>query len=145
VKAILREPVGFLYKAIHLVRVGLRFRILTMIRSSFRMSVGWFLRLLARAGIHIGWEQLQQVIDPKARLRAKLKRYKFNMRYGAAIRKVRAEKGLSMNAIPDLSSKQLRRIESGASRLTSSAAEKLEKAHGMTPNEYLQAVAEALK
>jgi hypothetical protein len=95
--------------------------------------------------IHLGWEQFQQVVDPAAVQRAKQKSHEFNVRYGAAIRKVREEKELSMSSIPDLSSKQLRRIERGESRLTSSTAEKLAKGHGMTPNEYLQAVAKALR
>jgi hypothetical protein len=46
--------------------------------------------------------------------------------------------------IPGLSDKQLRRIECGESRLTSNAAKKLAKAHGMTSNGYLQKVSEAL-
>jgi hypothetical protein len=65
--------------------------------------------------------------------------------HGAAIRKLREEKGLGVTAIPGLSHKQLRRIERGESRLTSNAASKLAEAHGMTPNEYLQAVSTALQ
>jgi hypothetical protein len=49
------------------------------------------------------------------------------------------------NEIPGLSDKQLRRIERGECRLTSNAAKKLAKAHGMTPNEYLQKLADALQ
>lgn len=95
--------------------------------------------------IHLGWEQFQQVVDPAAVQRAKQKSREFNVRYGCAIRKVREEKGLAMTAIQGLSHKQLRRIERGESRLTSKAARKIAQAHGMTPNEYLQAVATALQ
>jgi hypothetical protein len=95
--------------------------------------------------LHLGWEQLQQVVDPLAVQRAKQKNRQFNVRYGAAIRKFREEKGLAVTAIPGLSHKQLRRIERGESRLTSNAASKLAEAHGMTPNEYLQAVSTALQ
>jgi hypothetical protein len=49
-----------------------------------------------------------------------------------------------MTGIPGLSDKQLRRIERDESLITSNAATELARAHGMTPNEYLQAVAEAL-
>jgi hypothetical protein len=94
--------------------------------------------------LHLGWEQLQQIVDPLAVQRAKQKNRQFNLRYGAAIRKLRQEKGLAVTAIPGLSDKQLRRIERGESRLTSNAARKLAEAHGMTPNEYLEAVAAAL-
>jgi hypothetical protein len=95
--------------------------------------------------LHLGWEQLQQVINPAAVQRAKQKSREFNVRYGAAIRKMREEKGLAMTAIQGLSHKQLRRIERGESRLTSNTSRKLAQAHGMTPNDYLQAVATALQ
>ena len=54
------------------------------------------------------------------------------------------KRGLGITEIPSLSDKQLRRIERGECRLTSNAAKELARAHGMTPNEYLQKVAEAL-
>jgi hypothetical protein len=95
--------------------------------------------------LHLGWEQLQQIVDPAAAQKAKHKSREFNVRYGAAIRKIREEKGLTITTIPDLSGKQLRRIERGESRLTSNAAKKLALAHGMSPNQYLQTVAAALK
>lgn len=95
--------------------------------------------------LHLGWEQLTQIVDPAAVHKAKQKSHEFNVRYGAAIRELRESQGLSPNAIPALSDKQLRRIERGECRLTSNAAESLAKAHGMQPNEYLQAVAALLK
>jgi hypothetical protein len=91
--------------------------------------------------LHLGWEQLQQIVDPVAAQKAKQKSHEFNVRYGAAIRKIREEKGLDITAIPNLSDKQLRRIERGECRLTSNSAKKLARAHGMTPNKYLQTVA----
>ncbi|MGA7215203.1 MAG: DUF2442 domain-containing protein [Terrimicrobiaceae bacterium] len=94
--------------------------------------------------LHLGWEQFQQIVDPMAVQKAKRKDREFNMRYGAAIRKVREAKGLSVSELPGLSKKQLGRIESGVCRLTSNAADKLAAAHGMTPNEYLESVAAAL-
>jgi hypothetical protein len=95
--------------------------------------------------LHLGWEQLEQIVDPAAAQKAKHKSREFNVRYGAAIRKIRKEKGLDITAIPDLSDKQLRRIERGECRLTSNSAKKLAEAHGMTPSEYLQTVAAALQ
>jgi hypothetical protein len=94
--------------------------------------------------LHLGWEQFQQIVDPVAVQRAKQKSREFNIRYGAAIRKIREEKELPMTAIAGLSSKQLRRIERGECRLTSNTARKLAQAHDMTPNEYLNALAAAL-
>jgi hypothetical protein len=95
--------------------------------------------------LHLGWEQLQQIVDPATVQKAKQKNREFNVRYGAAIRKIREEKGLDITAIPNLSAKQLRRIERGECRLTSNSAKKLARAHGMTPNKYLQTVAAALQ
>jgi Protein of unknown function (DUF2442) len=95
--------------------------------------------------LHLGWEQLQQIVDPEAAQKAMQKSREFNLRYGGAIRKIREARGLAITAIPELSDKQLRRIERGECRLTSSAGKKLAGAHGMSPNEYLQTVAAALK
>jgi len=95
--------------------------------------------------LHLGWQQLQQIVDPVAVQKAKQKSREFNVRYGAAIRKIREEKGLDITAIPGLSAKQLRRIERGECRVTSNAARKLAQAHGMSPNEYLQTIAATLQ
>jgi hypothetical protein len=96
-----------------------------------------------KLGVHLGWEQLEQIVNPTATLKAKQKSADFNIRYGKAVQKVRAEAGLKPKAI-ELSEKQLSRIEKGECRLTSNAAEALAKAHGFTTNAYLQKLAEAL-
>jgi hypothetical protein len=95
--------------------------------------------------LHLGWDQLFQIVDPEAARKAQQKSHQFNERYGAAIRRVREEKDLATSETPGLSYKQLRRIEGGECRLTSNAAKKLAKAHGMTPNEYLQKLADVLQ
>jgi Helix-turn-helix domain len=95
--------------------------------------------------LHLGWEQLFQIVDPEAARKAQQKSHQFNERYGAAIRRVREEKGLTINEITGLSDKQLRRIERGECRLTANAAKELAKAHGMAANEYLQKLAGVLQ
>jgi hypothetical protein len=95
--------------------------------------------------VHLGWDQLAHVLDPAAAQKAKQKSRDFNVRYGAAVRLLRERKGLSLKDIAGLSDKQLRRIEHGDCRLTSNAAERLAHAHGMTPNDYLQAVSAELE
>ena len=97
------------------------------------------------ADVHLGWEQLVQITNPAAALKAKQKSTLFNQRYGAAIRAVRETHGVDIKAVPGLSSRQLTRIESGECRMTSAAAAKLAKAHGMDPNQYLSHLAIALK
>ena len=97
------------------------------------------------ADVHLGWEQLVQITNPAAALKAKQKSTAFNQRYGAAIRAVRQAHGVDVKAVPGLSSRQLTRIEAGECRMTSAAAAKLAKAHGMDPNQYLSHLAAALK
>jgi hypothetical protein len=95
--------------------------------------------------IHLGWEQLRQIVDPEATRKAQRKSREFNVRYGAAIRKLREAAGLSLRSIAGLSDKQLRRIERGQCRSTSKALQKLARAHHVETNEYMQSVAETMK
>ena len=95
--------------------------------------------------VHLGWEQMEQVVNPDALLRAKQRSHHFNVRYGNSIRKTRQDAGLDCSQIEGLSEKQLRRIESGECRLTSNALHALAKAHKVTPNEFLSRVAKALE
>jgi hypothetical protein len=95
--------------------------------------------------IHLGWEQFNQVVDPEATQKAQRKSREFNIRYGAAIKRIREAAGLSLRSIAGLSAKQLRRIESGQCRSTSNALQKLARAHHLETNEYMQRVAEAMR
>ncbi len=95
-------------------------------------------------GLHLGWPQLQQIINPEAARKALQKSQQFNVRYGKAVQKVRENAGLKAADITGLSEKQLGRIETGGCRLTSNAIEALSKAHGLKANEYLQKLAEAI-
>ncbi len=94
--------------------------------------------------VHLGWEQLAQIADPEAAQKAQRKSKAFNMRYGAAIKKVRQAQGLSVNAISGLSAKQVGRIERGECRSTSQALQKLAAAHGLAVDKYMQRVAKAM-
>lgn len=94
--------------------------------------------------VHLGWEQLAQIADPEAAQKAQRKNKAFNIRYGAAIKKVRQLEGLSANAIPGLSAKQVSRIERGECRSTSRALQKLADAHGLAVDKYMQRVAKAM-
>lgn len=94
--------------------------------------------------VHLGWEQLEQIVNPEAARKALQKSREFNVRYGRAVRKVREQAGLKPSEITGISEKQLRRIESGECRLTSNAIEALSTAHKLAPNEYMNGLAEAL-
>jgi len=68
----------------------------------------------------------------------------YNERYGAAIRKLREQAGLSQSQIEGLTERQLRRIEQGECRATSSALAALAKALGLDTNSYMEQVAKAM-
>ncbi len=94
--------------------------------------------------VHLGWTQLQQLVDPETALKASQKSEAFNKRYGKAVQTLREQTGLKRSEIPGISDKQLGRIERGECRLTSNAIETLSKAHKLAPNEYMKKLAEAL-
>jgi len=93
---------------------------------------------------HLGWSQMQQIVDPQAARKALQKSQQFNIRYGKAVQAVREAARLKAGDIQGLSEKQLGRIEKGECRLTSNAMAVLAQAHGLATNEYLQKLAAAL-
>jgi hypothetical protein len=93
--------------------------------------------------IHLGWEQFEYAVDKAASLKARQQTKAFNKVYGAAIRKLRQEKGLRQSDIEGLTARQVGRIESGQ-RATLSALQKLAKSHGMNINEYVNELANRL-
>jgi hypothetical protein len=96
------------------------------------------------ADVHLGWEQLLQLVDPTAALAAKQKTVAFNQRYGAAIRSLREERGLSQTAIEGLTDRHLRRIELGQQAATTASLKALAGAHGMELSEYMNEIATRL-
>ena len=97
--------------------------------------------------VHMGWSQLEQAVDPEARLRAAQRSKEFNERYGKAIRTLRERQRprLNQSDIKGLTERTVRRIEKGQTRATTNAIKKLAKAHKMTPSEYMNALAELLE
>jgi hypothetical protein len=94
--------------------------------------------------VHLGWEQFAQIVDPKHYLRAKQESADFNRRYGAAIRKLREAAGRSQNEIPDLTARQVGRIERGECRATHKALGKLARSQGLPLPDYLSRLANLL-
>jgi hypothetical protein len=93
--------------------------------------------------IHLGWEQFEYAVDKAASLKAQQQTEAFNKAYGAAIRKLRREKGLRQSDMEGLTARQVGRIESGR-RATLSALRKLAASHGMSVNEYMDELAKCL-
>lgn len=96
------------------------------------------------ADVHMGWDELAQSADENAYIRARQESKQFNREYGAAIRRLRRELGLRQTDVKGLSSRQVRRVEEGKCRATSSALAKLAKAHGMGISTYLSELAKRL-
>lgn len=96
-----------------------------------------------RGDIHLGWEQFVYATDRAASLKARQQTKAFNEAYGAAIRKLRREKGLRQSDVEGLTARQVGRIESGR-RATLSSLQKLARAHGMAVNEYMDELAKRL-
>jgi hypothetical protein len=95
--------------------------------------------------VHPGWEQLEQIANPFSALAAQQKSRSFNIRYGRAVRVVRRKAGIKADAIRGLNAERLRRIESGQSQIDTKAIVALAKAHRVSPNRYLEMVAQALE
>jgi hypothetical protein len=94
--------------------------------------------------VHLGWNQFLQAVDPEELRKAQQRAEGYNKRYGAAIRKIREEAGLSQSEIDGLTERQLRRIEQGECRATTSALATLANAHGLDMNSYMERLAKAM-
>ena len=97
------------------------------------------------ADVHLGWEQLVALVDPREILRAKQNTDAFNATYGAAIRAMREENDLRQSDIKGLTERNLRRIEKGELRASKNALEALAAAHNLNVGEYMDAIAKRLK
>jgi hypothetical protein len=97
------------------------------------------------ADVHLGWEQLLQLVDPAAAVAAKAKTAEFNRRYGAAIRALREEAGLKQSDIEGLTDRHLRRIEQGEQAVSRASLQALSAAHGMELGEYMNELARRAK
>ena len=95
--------------------------------------------------VHLGWNQFLQAVDPAELLRAEQRSVSFNERYGAAIRKTRQAAGIFQSKVKGLTERQLRRIEQGESRATTSAVTALATAHGLDANAYMEKLTKAMQ
>ena len=97
-----------------------------------------------KADVHLGWNQLHQMVDESARLAAVTGRGEFRREHGRAIRALREEHGLAPSSVGGFTDRHLRRIESGEQALTHKALLALARAHGMTADEYAAAITERM-
>jgi hypothetical protein len=96
------------------------------------------------ADVHLGWTQLQSIVDPAMALAAQQRTQTFNRKYGAAIRALRVERGLTQGQIPGVADRHLRRVEHGQAAASSSVLRALAEAHAMSLADYLAELAKRL-
>ena len=94
--------------------------------------------------VHMGWEQLEQLVSPYTPIRHKQQASEFNRRFGAAIRELRTRAGIAQSRIEGLTERHLRRIEKGEQRATLAALEALADAHDLDTNGYLACLRDSL-
>ena len=90
--------------------------------------------------IHIDLAAIRAAIDPQWSAKVLTTKATRDRRYGAAIAKLRAARGLKQSDIDGLSERQVRRIEKGEGT-TSESLRRLAAAHGLDMNDYLREVA----
>jgi uncharacterized protein DUF2442 len=95
--------------------------------------------------VHLGWNQLLQVVAPAELRKAQQRSADFNERYGAAIRRVREAAGILQSRVEGLTERQIRRIEQGECRATSAAIVALANAHGLDANAYMERLTKAMQ
>lgn len=116
-----------------------------VVQRNFQIDPDGSFILWPDIGVHLGWNQFLQSVEPNELRKAQQRSEGFNQRYGAAIKKLREEAGISQSKIPGLTERQVRRIEQGESRATSGALAALAKAHGLDTNTYLEKLSKTMK
>jgi hypothetical protein len=91
--------------------------------------------------VDLDLDAIRTFADPKLRRERQRKAREYAKRYCAKIRAVRQKHGIGQGDIPGLTSRQVRRIESGTSVPHLGTLEKLASAHGMSVSDYMSAVA----
>lgn len=94
--------------------------------------------------LRLGWNDFEQLADPRARLKAEQQSPDYVVRYGQAIRDLRERAGLEREAIAGMNPRTIRRIENGETRTTANALRKLAAAHHLSEEEYIARVTELM-
>ena len=97
------------------------------------------------ADLHLGASQLLQAVNPAYLADVEIKRFASSSALGHALAALRESKGLRQSDIPRLSERQVRRIEQGVSRFSSSSAAKFAEAFGVPVTEFLDHLAVAVE
>ncbi len=96
-------------------------------------------------GVHLDLQAIRAAIDPELREELRAERLKSDELMGQAIRTLRNEAGLTQKDIPNLSARQVRRIEKGETSPRTKSLRAFADAHGLEMNDYLNRVAEEMR
>lgn len=118
-------------------------RIPTEQRTAFTISSEGSYIHWSHLDIHLDLDAFRYATDPQQRVHQQALRLAADQRFGAAIARLRKQRGLRQSDIAGLSERQVRRIEKGQ-RTTAAALELLAKSHGLPLNKYLDTVANAM-
>ena len=113
-------------------------------RAEFAIEEDGYLLVWPEAQVHLDLEAIRRATDTGYRRACTLAALQEQQDLGEAIREFRKAHRLTQHAIPGLSARHLRRIEAGEVRLGETALDDLAAAHGMNPDDYLNAVTELL-
>jgi hypothetical protein len=96
--------------------------------------------------LHLTLDTLLAAIDPARDRANRVQALQAHQAFGAAVRTLRRSRGLTQDAVVGISPRQLRRIEGGGagSMLKDRVLEALAEAHGVTPDAYLEQLAEVV-
>lgn len=91
--------------------------------------------------IHVDFGAMLAMVDPEARAAANIERVRRQEGFGAAVMALRRAAGLTQERVDGVTARQIRRIESGEVFPRLSTLEKLARAHGMSTDGYIDALA----
>jgi hypothetical protein len=109
-------------------------------RDRFQVSADGSYLFWPAGDVHLGVSQILQAVNPMYLADVEIQRYQQD-HTGAALRRIREEKGLRQADIPGLGERQVRRIEEGISRLRIPAAQKFAAAFRMPLGALLDEIA----
>jgi DNA-binding transcriptional regulator YiaG len=101
-----------------------------------------------KSDVHLNVDAVRCAVDGDFRRRRDIEMLTKNELYGKAVAKLRKERGLSQQEImrkTGVTDRQLRRVERQGHTLTTQMVEHLARAHEMSHNDYLNAVADVLQ
>jgi hypothetical protein len=112
-------------------------------RAGFRIDPDGSRLHWPESDVHLDLDTFRYFTDPEFREREDRRTLMANRRFGASVAAVRRKAGLRQSDIPDLSARQIARIEAGAMPRVASL-EALARAHGLDLDEYLNQLAMAV-